>query len=265
MMQRGRMPAGWLPWAGAPENYKLSMAELVHNGTMDAEIAGTLWAAVDEQLSFLTVAVPQNAGKTTVASAVLALRPPDVDLHFAMGEPSELEQLAQAQAGGYIVVGEFSRAPMPSYIWGDAVRQVFTTLRYGYSLQTSLLAPGVAPAVRVITEGNGVPDEDASALKLVVYIEVFGTNRGDIVRRVTEVYELDRVEGGLPAGRTLFRWQRDGDRFEKLSEPQQFGLDRDDLARRREVIGALAASGRTSTADVAEAVAAFRAGSSVRP
>ena len=68
-----RGPANWQPWAGAPENYKLSIAALVQNGTMDAEIAGTLWAAVDEQASFLTVAVPQNAGKTTVASAVLAL------------------------------------------------------------------------------------------------------------------------------------------------------------------------------------------------
>ena len=77
-----RGPANWQPWAGTPENYKLSIAELVQNNTMDAEIAGTLWAAVDEQLSFLTVAVPQNAGKTTVASAVLALRPPEVAAAF---------------------------------------------------------------------------------------------------------------------------------------------------------------------------------------
>jgi hypothetical protein len=262
MMNRGtgsrRGPANWQPWAGTPENYKLSIAALVQNGTMDAEIAGTLWAAVDERLSFLTVAVPQNAGKTTVASAVLALRPPEVDLHFVLGEAAELQELAEKRAGGYIVVGEFSRAPMPSYIWGSAVRGVFETLRSGYSLQTSLHAPGVEPALKVIASENGVSDEDASALKLIVYIEVFGTRTGDIVRRVTEVYELDRVEGGLPVGRALFRWRREDDSFDKLAEPQNFSTDRDALARRREVIAELAQSGRTSVEDVAAAVAAFR-------
>src|SRR5215217_2169266 len=134
----------WHPWAGTPENYKLSIAELAHNGTMDAEIAGTLWAAVDEKLSFITVAVPQNAGKTTVASAVLALRPTEVELNFVEGRSAdELQQLARDRRGGYIVVGEFSQAPMPSYIWGDAVRKVFKTLHAGYALQTSLHAPGV--------------------------------------------------------------------------------------------------------------------------
>jgi hypothetical protein len=259
-----RGPANWQPWAGTPENYKLSIAALVQNGTMDAQIAGTLWAAVDEQLSFLTVAVPQNAGKTTVASAVLALRPPKVDLHFVLGEAAELQELAEKRAGGYVVVGEFSRAPMPSYIWGSAVRGVFATLRSGYSLQTSLHAPGVGPALQVITSENGVSDEDASALKLIAYIEVFGTQTGDIVRRVTEVYELDRVEGGLPAGRTLFRWRREDDSFDKVAEPQNFGTDRGALTRRREVIDELAQSGRTSTDDVAAAVAGFRA-ASVQP
>ena len=114
---------------------------------------------------------------------------------------------------------------MPSYIWGSAVRGVFDTLRSGYSLQTSLHAPGVEPALKVITSENGVSDAHASALNLIAYIEVFGTRSGDIVRRVTEVYELDRVEGGLPVGRTLFRWRRENDSFDKLAEPQSFGQD----------------------------------------
>jgi hypothetical protein len=248
----------WLPWAGVPESYKISIAELVQNGTMDANIAGTLWAAVDEQLSFLTVAVPQNAGKTTVASAVLALRPPSVDLHFIYAERTELEALAQAKHGGYLVVGEFSRYQMPSYIWGDSVRQVFSTLRHGYSLQTSLHAPGVEPAIRVITSENRVSDAEASALKLVVYIGVHRARAGGVIRRVEEVYELDRVEAGLPVGRTLFRWQAHDDTFEKVSEPELFGQDRELLNRRRQVIGNLVAKGSVSTSHVAEAVSAFR-------
>src|SRR4051812_17272011 len=253
----------WQPWAGTPENYKLSIAELVANGTMDADIAGTLWAAVDEKLSFITVAVPQNAGKTTVASAVLALRPPEVELNFVLGRSDELETLARDARGGYIVVGEFSHAPMPSYIWGDAVRQVFSTLHAGYSLQTSLHAPGVEAAVDVVTRQNGVPDADAGALKLIAYIEVFRTGDGGVARRVTEVYELDRVENGRPVGRTLHRWRRKSDTFDKLSEPQNFAQDHEALTQRRALIQALVNANRTSIEEVADAVESFR-GESVR-
>jgi hypothetical protein len=241
----------WNPWAGAPENYHLSIAALVANGTMDADVAGTLWAAADEQLPFLTVAVPRNAGKTTVASAVLALRKPDVPLNFALGQPAELEKLRREQRGGYLVIGEFSPWPMPSYIWGEAARQVFQTVRHGYSLQTSLHAPGVGPAIGEITREIGVSDEDAGHLRLVVYIEAARTASGETQRRVSEVFEVDGVSGGVPAGRTLFRWRRDGDWFEKVAGPVQFATDGAILARRGEAIAALVAAGKTSILDVA--------------
>jgi hypothetical protein len=249
MNERG----SWIPWAGAPENYHLSIADLVVNGTMDAEVAGTLWAAVDENLSFLTVAVPRNAGKTTVASAMLALRKPEVPLHFALGEREEMERLRQQRLGGYVVIGEFSPWRMPSYIWGASVHQVFETLKHGYSLQTSLHAPGVEAAVSVITGEIGVTDEDASRIKLVVYIEVVDGG----VRRVSEVYELDGVAQGKPVGRTLFRWSREGDRFDKVQEPRGFGTDREALADRRLAISALVESGRTSVEDVARMRSSF--------
>jgi hypothetical protein len=249
----------WNPWAGAPGNYHLSIAALVANGTMDAEIAGTLWAAADEQLPFLTVAVPRNAGKTTVASAILGLRRPDVPLNFALGEPRELEQLRRERRGGYLVIGEFSPWPMPSYIWGESVRQVFGTVQHGYSLQTSLHAPGVQPAIEVITREIGISDEDASHIRLVVYIEVVRAPAGETKRRVAEVFEVEGVSRGIPAGRTLFRWRRDGDQFEKLAEPTQFAADSAVLARRRAAIAALAARGRTSIQDVESMRESFEA------
>lgn len=243
----------WVPWAGAPENYRLSMAALAANGTLDSEVAGTLWAAVAEGLSFLTVAMPREAGKTTVASAMLGLRDPETPLHFAHGDAAEMSRLAQERAGGYVVIGEFSPWSMPSYIWGEPVRRVFETLRHGYSLQTSLHATGVEPALRAITEENRVPDEQAAHLKLVVYIEVVRPG----VRRVAEVYEVSDVVHGRPVGQTLFRWSPQGDRFERLAEPDSFGVERGVLERRREAIAALVADGRTSIEDVAAMRDAF--------
>ena len=77
-------------------------------------------------------------------------------------------------------------------------------------------------------------------------------------RRVTDLYEVDQVKGGFPVGRSLFRWHAADDRFERQAEPQQWGQDRSDLALRSATLAELAAAGRTSTADVATAVAQYR-------
>ncbi len=239
---------------------ELTIAELVRNGTMSAEIAATLWAAVDEQRSFLTVAVPRFAGKSTLSNAVLALRPSDVALHHVDGTPELMERLKRERLGGYLVVAEFSQAPVPGYIWGEPVRRVFQTLAAGYSLQAALHAPGVEDAIRVVTEENGVSDEQASVFDLVLYIERFGDDHDSFWRRLSEVYEVDAVENGRPLGRTLYRWLPDGDRFEAAEAPQGFATDRADLEARAAVLAELGGSGHVSEADVAAAVAAYRAG-----
>ncbi len=238
----------------------ITSAELIRNGTMSAEMAATLWAAVDGQRSFLTVAIPRFAGKSTLSNAILALRPPEVPLHHIDGTRELLERLRRERLGGYLVVGEFSQAPVPGYIWGEPVQRVFETLAAGYSLQAALHAPGVDEAIRVVTEGNGVSDELASAFDLVLYIERFGDDMPNYWRRLAEFYELDRVADGRPQGRTLFRWREEGDRFEVVEPPRHFGTDRGDIEARAAVIAELARSGQTGEREVAAAVAAYRAG-----
>jgi hypothetical protein len=76
---------------------------------------------------------------------------------------------------------------------------------------------------------------------------------------VTEVYEVDYVEGGVAVGRTLFRWTPETDRFDADEEPRNFARDTDALLARAEVLGDLARSGRTSAADVQAALARYRA------
>ena len=105
---------------------------------------------------------------------------------------------------------------------------------------------------------NGVSDAHASAFKLVMYIERFGFGFDNFWRRVTDLYEVDRVEKGRPQGRSLFRWREADDSFEQLAEPRQWGNDRHGLRRRAEVISHLAANGQTSGVEVAAAVAEYR-------
>jgi hypothetical protein len=244
----------------AREGRLLTIADLVGNGTLSSEIAALFWAAVDERRSFLTVAIPRFAGKSTLSNAVLALRSPEVPVHPVAGEPEVMSRLAAERRGGYLVVAEFSEAPVPGYIWGEPVRRVFAMLGAGYALQASLHAPGIEAAVRVLTEENRVPDEQASAIDLVIYIERFGEELDSFWRRVSEVAEIDRVEGGRPVGRTLFRWERARDRFERVEAPRNFARDEEELRARARVIGELVGSGRTGMADVVSAVAAFRSG-----
>ncbi len=238
---------------------EITIAELVRNGTMSAEVAGLLWAAVDEQTSFLTVAVPRFAGKSTTSNAVLALRRPGVPLHPVAGEPEAMEHLKRERLGGYLVVAEFSQAPVPGYIWGEPVRRVFDTVGAGYSLQAALHAPSAEAGMREVTLGNRIPDELAATFKLVIYIELFGNDTSNFWRRVAQVYEVDRVEDGRPVGRDLYRWRSDGDRFEAVDAPRQFATDATDVERRAAVLAVLARSGRTGSADIDTAVRDFLA------
>jgi len=237
---------------------QITIAELVRNGTINADMAAVLWAAVDEQKSFLTAAVPRFAGKTTTSNAVLALRPPDVPVTPVAGERDLMQRLSVERRGGYLVVAEFAPVPVPGYIWGEPVRRVFETVHAGgYALQTALHAPGVDAAMQEVTYGNGVSDAHASIFKLVLYIERFGYSLDTFWRRVTDLYEVECVEDGRPVGRSLFRWRERDDSFEQLAEPKQWGHDRAGLAQRAALISHLAASGQTSAAEVAAAVAEY--------
>ncbi|MEE8369212.1 MAG: hypothetical protein V3S00_00420, partial [Dehalococcoidia bacterium] len=223
-----------------------SIIELVRNGTLSAEMAALLWAAVDERRSFLSVAIPRLAGKTTVSNAILALLDPSVPVHRLSGDEAEMARLGTAATGGYLVVGEFSQAPVPSYIWGAPVRRVFETLEAGYSLATALHAPGLEETFDVICAGNGVSDQAASRIDLMLYIRRFGAGPETFWRRLAEIHEVEDVERGRPRGRLLFRWVEEDDRFETVEQPLTLRADAEELQDRAEAIAALAQSGRTA-------------------
>lgn len=234
---------------------ELTLADLIRNGTINAEIAATLWSIVAEQHSFMVVAVPRFAGKSTVGDAMLHCVPKHAPIHQLSGEESEMERLKRDAGGGYLVVGEFSNAPVPRYIWGSPVRKVFETMRVGYSLSTALHAPSVEEAYSAICHGNNVADEDASKISYMIYIERMGDDQDSFWRRVAEVHEVDRVVDGRPQGRMLFRWQEQGDRFEQTQEAQLLTVDADQLRERARLLNDLASSGRTSVENVRSVVA----------
>lgn len=231
-----------------------TILDLIRNGTMSADMAATLWAAVDQRLSFVTVAIPRLAGKTTVTNAILALLPPDVPVHRLSGQEEEMLRLRRAATGGYLVVGEFSQAPVPTYIWGAPVRRVFDTMMAGYSLAVALHAPSLQETFDAICLGNGITDEQASRMGMMLYIRRFGDDPATFWRRLAEVNEVEGVQRGRPAGRLLHRWVESEDRFEVVEAPRKVQATPAELAARSARLRKMVEAGHTTAADVARMV-----------
>jgi len=234
-----------------------TILELVRNGTMSAEMAATLWAAADQRISFVTVAIPRLAGKTTTTNAVLALLPTDVPVHRLSGDEQEMVRLKRAATGGYLVVGEFAQAPVPTYIWGAPVRRVFDTMAAGYSLAVALHAPSLQETFDAICLGNGVSDQDASRIGMMLYIRRFGDTPTNFWRRLSEIHEIDHVQAGRPTGRLLYHWVELGDRFEAVNPPRKLQATQAELAARTAHLKGMVSAGRTSAADVSRMVADY--------
>lgn len=201
----------------------LTLADLVANGTMSSEIAATLRATASGRYSFIVCAIPRLAGKSTVMAAMLAERPKGTPLKTVGDDGIDIGALAAASKGGYLVVPEISEYPVTAgYIWGAPVRRVFTRIGDDVALAAALHAPGADEAIEIVCRGNGVPDEQAARVALVVYIRSLGRDwRRPTGRRIATVHEIVAVREGRPEARLLHRWDERADRFETLAQPRR--------------------------------------------
>ena len=204
----------------------LRLEDLVENGTMSVEIGATLRATAQGRHSFLVVAIPRLAGKSTVMAAMLACAPRGTPVKTVGDDGIDVEALAAAAAGGYLVVPEVSEYPVtPGYIWGAPVRRVFGRIGEDVALAAALHAPGADEAIEIVCRGNGVPDEQAAHIALVVYIRSLGTDwRQPTGRRVATVHEVVGVRGGRAETRLLHRWDERSARFETPAKPQRIAI-----------------------------------------
>jgi hypothetical protein len=194
----------------------IRLADQVANGTMSREIADLLRETARANKSFIVMAIPRLAGKTTTMHAMLAEQSgPVVTLGHDGDDPSELIPRAR---GGYLVIPEVSRgAWSPGYVWGEPVRRAFAGISTGASLATALHAPDPDEAFSMICGGCGVPDADAARISLVVYLRSLGEWEHPTRRVVSAVHEIRGVRDGKPDARLLFRWNETADRFERAA------------------------------------------------
>ena len=193
---------------------QIQLADQVGNGTMSQEIADLLRETAKAHKSFIVMAVPRLAGKTTTMRAMLAEQSKPV---LALGyDGDDIAPLIERAKGGYLIVSEISRCAWSAgYVWGAPVRRAFNGITQGTALATALHAPDPDEAFGIICTGCGVPDGDAAGISLVVYLRSLGEWEHPTRRVVSTVHEIRGVKNGKPDAKLLFRWNEKTDRFER--------------------------------------------------
>ena len=193
---------------------ELRLDDLVANRTMSPDIAATLRKVARGRRSFIVVAVPRLAGKSTVLRAILAERPASSPVTTLAEDGGHIDELVKSSNGGYLVIPEITQsAAMPGYIWGADVRRIFKAAKEGVSLAATLHAEGPDDAFAQICEGCGVPDADASKIAFAVSLRSIGRWEEPTRRVVQSVHSIDGVRDGKPRTKLLHHWDEQHDRF----------------------------------------------------
>jgi len=193
---------------------ELRLDDLVANRTMSPDIAKTLREVARARHSFIVVAVPRLAGKSTVLRAILAERPASSPVTTLAEDSEVVDELVKKSVGGYLVIPEITQsAAMPGYIWGADVRRIFKSGKEGISLAATLHAEGPDDAFAQICEGCRVPDADAAKIKFAVYLRSIGRWEEPTRRVVQSVHSIEGVRDGKPRLKLLHRWDEQHDRF----------------------------------------------------
>jgi hypothetical protein len=82
--------AGWTP-PGAPPSR--SVAQLIAEGTLDADLAAIVWLRVEGRVPLVVGAGPRLVGKTTLLNALLDFLPPDIGTRQIRGRTEDFSWL----------------------------------------------------------------------------------------------------------------------------------------------------------------------------
>src|SRR2546428_2411700 len=133
----------------------LALADLVENRTLSRSMATTLRKVVAARRSYLVIALPRLAGKSTVGKAILAAGPKSMPVRELGADGADVDELVAEAKGGYLYVPEISRYPVTEgYVWGAPVPRAVAGIARGTALSTALHADAVADALGIVRQNN---------------------------------------------------------------------------------------------------------------
>ncbi len=228
-----------------------SIVELIRDGTLDTDLAATLWVLLEGRVPLLVAAAGPGVGKSTLLAALLDFVPADVRRIELEGAAETFDWLPQATELGWrrpadhapptegappadraargrpedppvrpdstlIVVPELSDH-LPSYTWGAQARIAIRAATIGYGLAATIHADTLEEVLTALRRPPVAADDDElTRLGLVLILRPFGDGKRRVVAahyiRPTARDEHGHVQRLGPA--VLSTWDQRQDRFE---------------------------------------------------
>ena len=133
-----------------------SVVDLIRAGTLDTELAATLWILIEGRVPIVVAAAARSVGKTTLLTALLDFVAPAIRVVELRGVDETFDWLPQATELGWpgaarrATTGPRVRADdtillapelsdhTPAYVWGDAARVAVRAAAIGYGLAATI-------------------------------------------------------------------------------------------------------------------------------
>ena len=226
-----------------------SIVELIRAGTLDAELAATLWLLIEGRVPVIVAARDRQVGKSTLLGALLDFLPSGVRTIELEGAMETFDWLPQAPELGWrrpptaeriarrvmdrsiptkppirpdntvLLIPELSDH-LPSYTWGAEARIAIRAVSIGYGLAATIHADSLDEVFEELRRPPvNLGDDELSRLGLVLILR----RVGDGLRRIVAAHyvrPISRDEHGHvqrlgPA--VLATWDQDHDRFEHFA------------------------------------------------
>jgi hypothetical protein len=274
-----------------------SIVELIRAGTLDAELAATLWVLVHGRVPLIVAAEGGGAGKTTLLQALLAFLPANQTVVELRGVDETFDWMPHASELGWHETARHPTGPsetahrgpapirpestvllapeisdhLPVYTWGEQARIAVRAATIGYGLAATIHADSledVFDALRPPPVALG--EDELSRLGVVLVLRPLADGRRRIVAahyvRPTVRDEHGHVQRLGPA--VLATWDERTDTFEHFG----WGITPElatriamrpgdfelEVGRRGDLLAGLAEAGRTGTEEVRAAIDAYR-------
>jgi hypothetical protein len=212
-----------------------SIVELIRAGTLDAELAATLWLLIEGRLSIIVAAEEGSAGKTTLLHALLDLLPAGAARRELAGDGETFAWLPQASELGWqgapmprpsddpvrpdttVLIAEELSDHLPVYTWGHEARIAIRAASIGYQLAATIHADRLEAVFEQLRRPPVRADDDElSRLGVVIVLRRLEDDRRRVVSahyvRPTARDEHGHTQRLGPA--VLTTWDPASDRFE---------------------------------------------------
>ncbi len=262
------LPFGWWGHRASPDR-QITVLDILQESNLNTRIAAFLWMAIESRASLVVSATVEDAGKTTLLTALLDFLPPEVETLYLRGWYERFDFLdTHYPESTYLLCNEISNN-LPTYLWGTGVRRLFEAADRGFSFATTLHVNNASEMVDLMTSFPlDVPRRHLSHVDLALTLSG-GSRSSKYLRRLMKIemihpFDSDDVKVETIAERDVLLSplvSRPGRLIGVLTE--RFGIEREyatnELVRREQFLERLQRDGLGQSGSVRQALQEFLA------